>query len=449
MSDPDDGLTLAEYAPGSAAVLTDAERWPTMDAAGAARLDRWRRHPFAPDWVHATGDRLTAEMVERTRMPLSTNGWLEEHLTTARNLLAYRGRDGLVSLADFPPITRQHLVDDLASFVPLDADLDRMLHGTSSGSTGAALLIPDDVEEVARGFHLMVSLVRAQGIDWVPDGERFAVASVVFQRQAFTYVSLVSGFAHRAMARLNLDTGAWRTPSDRTDFLRDADPQVISGHPTSLAELLSPDLRGAVRPLALFSSAMSLSGPLRADLEDAFGCPVFDVYGLHETRQIAVRTDDGPFRVLDRRVHVEILDSAAEVLPEGERGEITVTAGENPLLPLVRYRTGDVGRLVRLADGGIGIADLEGRENTVFLGSDGRRVPCVDLTQQLQTHGARGWSIVQAVDGSVAAEIVGGDAGAVDRTLRALLNQPVAVTRHERLIDLGEGKPRRYRSAAG
>ncbi|CAL4859085.1 AMP-binding protein [Microbacterium sp. MM2322] len=449
MSDPDDGLALAEYAPGSAAVLTDPERWPTMDAAGAARLDRWRRHPTAPDWVHATGDRLTAEMIERTRVPLSTEDWLEEHLATARNLLAYRELGALPTLSDFPPITRQHLVDDLASFVPLDADLDRMLHGTSSGSTGAALLIPDDVEEVARGFHLMVSLVRAQGIDWVPDDERFAVASVVFQRQAFTYVSLVSGFAHRAMARLNLDTGAWRTPSDRAAFLRDADPQVISGHPTSLAELLSPDLRGAVRPLALFSSAMALSAPLRADLEDAFGCPVFDVYGLHETRQIAVRTDDGPFRVLDRRVHVEILDPAGDALPEGEVGEITVTAGENPLLPLVRYRTGDIGRLVRLADDGLGIADLEGRENTVFLAADGRRVPCVDLTQQLQSHGARGWSVAQAADGSVDAQVVGGDAEAVERALRSLLDQPTDVTRHERLIDLGEGKPRRYRSAAG
>lgn len=449
MSDPDDSLALAEYTPGSAAVLTDAERWPTMDAAGAARLDRWRRHPAAPDWVHATGDRLTAEMVERTRRPLPTDGWLEEHLGAARNLLAYRGLGDLAALTDFPPITRQHLVDDLAAFVPLDADLDRMLHGTSSGSTGAALLIPDDVEEVARGFHLMVSLVRAQGIDWSPDGERFAVASVVFQRQAFTYVSLVSGFAHRAMARLNLDTGAWRRPGDRVAFLRDADPQVISGHPTSLAELLQPELRGVLRPLALFSGAMALSGPLRADLEEAYGCPVFDVYGLHETRPIAVRTDDGPFRVLDRRVHVEVLDAEGTVVPEGEVGEITVTAGENPLLPLVRYRTGDTGRLVRFADGGIGIADLEGRENTVFLATDGRRIPCVDLTQQLQTHGARGWSIEQAADGSIDAWIVGGDADAVERVLSALLGRDVDVRRYERLIELGEGKPRRYRSAAG
>ncbi|MBD3940261.1 CoF synthetase [Microbacterium sp. NEAU-LLC] len=448
MSDPDDPLALAEYVPGDAAVLTDAERWPTMDAEGAARLQRWRRHPSAPRWVHETGDRLTADAVDRVREPLPTDGWLDAHLDTARRLLRYRRMPGLDRLHDFPPISRADLVDDLAGFVPLDADLDRMLRGSSSGSTGAALLIPDDVEEVARGFHLLVSLAREAAVDWRPDGERLALVNVVHQRQAFTYVSLVSSFAQRAMARVNLHGSAWAAASDRSDFLRDAAPQAISGNPTSLAELLAPDLRAVVKPLALFSGAMALSAPLRADLEDAFACPVFDVYGLHETRPIAVRTDDGPFRVLDRRVLVETLGADGLPVVAGEVGEITVTAGENPLLPLVRYRTGDFGRLVTLPDGGIGIADLEGREHTVFVRGDSTRVPCVDLTQQLQTHGARGWSVEQDATGAVRARIAGGDLDAVRRALAALLDQPLDVERVERLADLGEGKPRRYRSDA-
>ena len=448
MSDPDDPLALAEYTPGASATLTDAERWPTMDAQAAARLERWRRHPSAPRWVHETGDRVTADMIDRVRVPLPTEGWLDDHLETARRLLRYRRTSGLDRLEDFPTISRRDLVDDIAAFVPLDADLGRMIHGSSSGSTGAALLIPDDVEEVARSFHHLVSLVQGAGIDWRPEGERLALAHVVHQRQAFTYVSLVSGFAHRAMVRVNLHGDAWHEASDRSAFLADADPQVITGNPTSLAELLAPDVRAAVRPLALFSGAMALSGPLRADLEAAFGCPVFDVYGLHETRPIAVRTDDGPFRVLDRRVLVETLDAEGRRVPDGEVGEITVTAGENPLLPLVRYRTGDYGRLVRLPDGGLGIAGLEGREHTEFVAGDGRRVPCVDLTQQLQAHGARGWSVDQAADGSVVARIAGGDADGVARALGALLGRTVDVEQVDRPADLGEGKPRRYRSAA-
>lgn len=388
-ADARESLTLGEYAPGAAAVLRDEERWPTLDDEGRAQLARWRQHPDAPRWVHATGDRLTAEQVERVRHPLPRDGWLDEHLATARRLIRYRGMTGLERLEDFPTVSRTDLVDDLAGFVPLDADLDRMLHGTSSGSTGAALLIPDDVEEVARGFHLLADLVRGAGVDWQPDAGRFALVNLVHQSQAFTYLSLVSSFSHRPMARLNLHPSAWRDAGSRARFLADADPQVISGHPTSLDELLSSDLLSAVRPLAVFSGAMALAAPLRARLEKAFGCPVFDVYGLHETRPIAVRTDDGPFRVLDRRVHVEVLGPDDRPVAEGETGEIVVTAGENALLPLVRYRTGDVGRLVALPGGARGIADLEGRAHVVFRASDGRAVPSVDLTQQLQAHGDR------------------------------------------------------------
>lgn len=441
-------LVLAEYAPGASAVLTDAERWPTLDAAGAARLQGWREHPDAPSWTHATGDRLTAAQVERVRQPLPTEGWLDAHLARARRTLRHRGMHADAPLDAYPTTRRRDLVADLGAHVPLDADLERMLHGTSSGSTGAALLIPDDVEEVARGFHLLVALAADAGAVVRPEGERMAVANLVFQQQAFTYVSVISSFGHRAMARLNLHPSSWTDAAARRRFLADADPQMLSGHPTSLAELVDAGLDEVLHPEAIFSGAMALAAPLRARLEDAFGCPVIDVYGLHETRPIAARHADGPFRLLDRRVHVEVLHADRdEPVDPGQIGEITVTAGENPLLPLVRYRTGDFGRLVALDDGGVGIADLEGRENTRFRAGDGSLVASVDLTQHLQAHGAEGWAVEQRADGSVHARIAGGVPDAIERALRALLQVPVAVEQVPRVIDLGEGKPRRYRSA--
>jgi phenylacetate-CoA ligase len=260
-----------------------------------------------------------------------------------------------------------------------------------------------------------------------------AVANLVFQQQAFTYVSVISSFAHRAMARLNLHPSSWVDLASRDRFLADADPQILSGHPTSLAELLDAGLDSLLHPTVIFSGAMALSAPLRVRLEAAFACPVIDVYGLHETRPIAARTDDGPFRILDRRVHVEVLDPRRDVaVRPGAVGEIVVTAGENPLLPLVRYRTGDFG--------------LEGRDNTRFRAEDGTLVPCVELTQQLQARGALGWSIEQHADGRLHAVIAGGDEAGIRLALTALLGVPIELRRVERLIDLGDGKPRRYRS---
>jgi phenylacetate-CoA ligase len=444
--DPDDPLALAEYAPGGAIALTDAERWPTLDAAGSARLQSVSAHPLAPAWVHRTGDRLSADGVRRAAAPLPVAGWLAEHLATARRLPAYRRRaDSLGELATWPTVTRDDLLDDVSAFVPLDADLDRMVEGSSSGTTGRALQIPDDIEEVARTFHLLVSLVAGQGIDWRPDPGRMALAYVVHQRQAFTYTSSISSFGQAPMARLNLHPSQWPAPGQRSGFLAAQRPQVISGNPTSLAELLHPELVAVLRPLALISGAMALSLPLRRDLEVTYGCPVIDVYGLHETRPVAASADGGPFVVLDRRVHVEVLDDAGSPVPPGHRGEIVVTAGENPLLPLVRYRTGDFGRLVEVA-GRPAIADLEGREATRFVALDGSLVPCVDLTQHLQAGGARGWAVHQASDGTVRATVVGGDAGSIGTALGRLLARPVTVAVVSTLLDLGEGKPRRYRS---
>ena len=448
-----DPLAIDEYAPGSGAVLSDAERWPTLTPDGAARLRHWREHPTAPRWTHATGDRLTVAQIARVRTALPAGDWLPAHLETVRATLHYRGMTGLHGLADFPTISREDLAADVAAFVPLDADLDRAVHGTSSGSTGAALVMPDDIEETARGFFLLLALAAEAGVPISAeagggDGQRLALANLVHQRQAYTYVSVLSAFGQRATARINLHPVAWPAPVARIRFLADADPEILTGDPTSLGALREPALRAALHPRVIFSGAMALSAPLRSDLEDAFGCPVFDVYGLHETRPIAVRRDDGPFRVLPRRVVVEVLDDTGVPVPDGGIGEITVTAGENPLLPLARYRTGDFGRLVPLPDGGLGIAELEGREHTRFRAADGSLVPCVDLTQQLQRHGARGWTVEQDGTGAIAALIADGDTAAVEAALRALLGQPVQVERVSSIAGLGEGKPRRYRSTA-
>ncbi|WP_203135483.1 CoF synthetase [Microbacterium sp. JZ31] len=440
---PDDPVALDEYAPLGSVALTDAERWPGLSPQGRARLGALVWHPLAPRWVHATGHRLSPE---RQRRAVETGAssprpdWLQEHLARARVLPHYRDA-APERLEDFPFLTRDDLVRDVSAFVPRDADLDQMLHGTSSGSTGAALVMPDDPDELARWFHHLVGLVRGLGVDWRPAPDRLGLAYLVNQRQAFTYASVLPGFGESAMARLNL---AETDP----DLLAGVDPQVLSGDPTALDALLRAEYATRLRPLAIVSSAMALTLPLRAALEAAFGCPVLDVYGLHETRPIAVSVDGGPHVVLDRRVHVEVLRPDGSACADGERGEIVVTAGENRFLPLVRYRTGDTACAVRTPGGRMALAGLEGRARVTFRRGDGARVPSVDLTQQLQAAGCRGWAVVQSADGSVAVRIAGGDGNQVRRALGVLLDVPVEVARVAALADLGEGKPRRFRSEA-
>jgi phenylacetate-CoA ligase len=430
----DDPLRLDDYVPFGQVALTDEQRWPGLSAAGRQRLAELEQHHLAPAWCHRAGHRLTPDQQQATTHQLLLDDWLTQQLSLARTLPAYRGHTGpLDNLTDFPLIGREDLVGDIAAFVPPGADLNRMLHGTSSGSTGAALVMPDDPDELARGFHWLRGLV---GTHWEPVAHRVALVQTVFQRQAFTYASVLPGFGEALMARLNLHPATWAGGGpQRDEFLRHTDPQVISGTPTSLEVLLEPGLARTLRPLALISGAMTLTAPLRQALQAAYACPVLDIYGLHETRPIAVSDDGGPFVVAERRVHVEVL-----------AGEVVVTCGENQFLPLVRYRTGDYARLVTHR-GRPALADLEGREATVFTTTTGAAVPCVDLTQQLQAAGARGWSVEQDAAGHISAVIASGDRQRVCEALALLLGRPVEVTRVATLAELGPGKPRRYSSA--
>jgi len=90
--------------------------------------------------------------------------------------------------------------------------------------------------------------------------------------------------------------------------------------------------------------------PVRASIERAWGCRVFEHYGSTETglggavqcRAFAglhIREADLLFEVVDPDTH--------EPLPRGRWGELVVTTLTRRGMPLIRYRTGDSGRLLR------------------------------------------------------------------------------------------------------
>lgn len=494
---PDDApdLTLDEYAPGSAVALTDAERWPTLDDAGRAALDAVRDHPAAPAWIHVTGDRLRPddlpvldEVAARlaaghpgTRAespgapPAAADGsphpapaWVRALVDRAHAVVPRyrRARDRGESRAGSPltavrPVTRDDLRHDVSSFVPVDVPLGRVLEGTSSGSTGAAVRVPLHPVAVAADLVLLQHLVARTGAAWEPAPGRLGLMNLVDQRDAFTYASAMTGFrrgpgvAAPSMARVNLDPGAWRHPGDRTAFLAAQDPQVVSSSPLPLLALarLAEEQGLALHPVALVSGAAHLSDVARARLRTTWDVPVVDLYGLRETGAVAARTDAGPFVVVaGRRVWVEVLDDDGAPVPDGDLGEVVVTVDENPYLPLLRYRTGDRARIVRRG-GRVELHDLEGRSPVRYLRPDGAWVPSVDAAQHLQAHGMAAWQLHQSADGSVALDVVPdvrGDAGV--RAARAagdavghLLGRRVTV-REVSPARLGAGRARRWSS---
>lgn len=474
---------LGEYIPFDAVELSDGERWPSLTAADIQRVVAARADPHAPLWRHETGDRLTAQdhelLTERDHdgeCAPSGEGqpsWVAELIERAHaNIPRYRrsSRDGHTSstspLADLPRVTRADLMADMAAHVDLTIPFDRIIEGTSSGASGAALTVPLHPVTLASDLLLIRSLVHQTGATWEADPARFGLVLVTDQRAVFTYVSALTALPRPAdqavslMARINLDESAWRDPDDRAAWLADHDPQVISTATLPLLRLLELARGGLeLHPVAVVNGATHLTAGVRQAVSDAWGVPVIDLYGLRETGAIAVAHTADAERsahviLASRRVHVEILDHDGEKVRQGERGEIVVTVDENPYLPLLRYRTGDYASL-REGPRGPELVGLEGRDPVAFRDASGRLRPSVDAAQVLQACGLMAWHLDQNEAGTVLLRglAAGGAATRRDAVEQAgegisrWLGLPVLTEVLSEAAELGHGKPRRFTSS--
>jgi phenylacetate-CoA ligase len=90
---------------------------------------------------------------------------------------------------------------------------------------------------------------------------------------------------------------------------------------------------------------------MRAEVEDAFGMHAVDIYGLSEVigpgvANECVETKDG-LHVWEDHFYPEVIDpTTGEVLPDGEEGELVFTSLTKEAMPVVRYRTRDLTRLL-------------------------------------------------------------------------------------------------------
>lgn len=149
-------------------------------------------------------------------------------------------------------------------------------------------------------------------------------------------------------------------------------PHLLHGHSSTLYQLaVHVQARGeAARAFRVFESSGELLGANQREMiERVFGCRVVDRYGLAEAGVVAYQTDaaaDG-MTVFDPVVWPEILD--VETASGGSRGddecgELIVTPLANRMMPLIRYRTGDVAAL-RETGAGFVLRALMGRVHDV------------------------------------------------------------------------------------
>jgi phenylacetate-CoA ligase len=120
-------------------------------------------------------------------------------------------------------------------------------------------------------------------------------------------------------------------------------PQLIDSYPSNLELLARFMLQHgitSVRPKSIITSSETLLPTVRVAIEQAFGCAVYDHYGSAEMAAFIGQCDRGRYHVNSDFGIVEILRDGVAARP-GESGEIVATGFINPVMPLIRYRTGD------------------------------------------------------------------------------------------------------------
>jgi len=135
-------------------------------------------------------------------------------------------------------------------------------------------------------------------------------------------------------------------------------PVSIFGYPSSLVLLSEfashPGRRDPPDSIRTVFVTGEVCDPLqRQVVESYFQVPVANGYGSREAGFIAHECPSGTMHVTDESVIVEIIDPATDsacpresetALPPGCVGEIVVTHLDNYGMPMIRYRTGDLGR---------------------------------------------------------------------------------------------------------
>jgi phenylacetate-CoA ligase len=152
--------------------------------------------------------------------------------------------------------------------------------------------------------------------------------------------------------------------------MREFNPEIIKGYASSvymMAKHLKEKGIDDIRPRSIITSAEMLFPHYRSEIEDAFGCKVFDYYGSREIGALAAECEehDG-FHINAENLLLEFVRDN-EVVSENESGLVLVTSLRNYGMPFIRYEIGDVGTpSSRLCDCGRGlpiIDSLEGRSS--------------------------------------------------------------------------------------
>ncbi|CAL9346220.1 Phenylacetate-coenzyme A ligase [Streptomyces sp. enrichment culture] len=223
----------------------------------------------------------------------------------------------------------------------------RRIHA-SSGTTGQPTVVGYTDGDLSMWADMVARSIRAAG------GRPGDVVHIAYGYGLFT-----GGLgAHYGAERLGCTVvpASGGTTSRQVRLIQDLKPRIIMVTPSYMLTLLDEferqgvDPRGTSLRVGVFG-AEPWTEEMRREIEERCAIDAVDIYGLSEVigpgvAQECVETKDG-LHVWEDHFYPEIVDPVTgEVLPEGEEGELVLTSLTKEAMPVVRYRTRDLTRLL-------------------------------------------------------------------------------------------------------
>jgi phenylacetate-CoA ligase len=298
----------------------------------------------------ASRDELQALQLERMK-------WTLRHAYD--NVAHYRAAfdaagvhpDDLKTLADIAkfPFTEKKTLRDNYPFGLFAVPREQVVRiHASSGTTGKATVVGYTQKDIDTWADVVARSIRASG------GRAGDICHISYGYGLFT-----GGLgAHYGAERLGctvIPMSGGQTEK-QVQLICDFKPDIIMVTPSYMLNIVEEFERQGMDP-AQSSLKVGIFGAepwtdaMRTEIERRAGIDAVDIYGLSEVMGPGVASEcieskDGPV-IWEDHFYPEIIDpETGEVLPDGEEGELVFTSLTKEALPIIRYRTRDLTRLL-------------------------------------------------------------------------------------------------------
>jgi phenylacetate-CoA ligase len=254
----------------------------------------------------------------------------------------------LADLAKFPFTTKAHLRDNYP-FGMFAVPRDRVvrLHA-SSGTTGKPTVVGYTQGDIDCWSDLVARSIRAAG------GRAGDIVHVAYGYGLFTG-GLGAHYGAEKMGCTVVPMSGGQTEK-QVQLIEDLRPDIIMVTPSYMQVIVEEYRRRGLDPRATSLSvgifgAEPWTEAMRRDIEASAAIDAVDIYGLSEVMGPGVASEcveskDGPV-VWEDHFFPEIIDpQSGAVLADGDEGELVFTTLTKEALPLIRYRTRDLTRLL-------------------------------------------------------------------------------------------------------